>query len=578
MIASTENKEGKLGHQGSKHLSTTLTVSSLSSPYKKISNASVSSIEASSSTRGELFSIISTDQGSSDYEYSFGDKSHGHHLHYSPGSGQQQQPSHKTAVTSATYSGKKSSSGRKSSQVAPDLSDLVNYVQAVKFRGLFFDSVTGLITSRPPTQQQSQSVSSSQSDNKRQQGKVVGSSASSSLPQAKKSSGSGKKVSGSIVASSTSGVIQSSSASTVVSGDTTPASASTVTTQVSTCIPSSFLPPVSLSSEQQELDSQAVSFQSPLVLPASFLPSSSDFSLEDNQPGVEGHPNITSGTLSMIPETTVKSVTSGSTSSTSASPPQATPSENQRQDLTLVSREHPYFHTGINLLGTISSAEATSWNTFIPCTSSATPPLATNVLPTQHQQPQSSSGSTALGLQEEGTTIASSTVTETKSSRSSQKYANPLAPCYQVPSLNEQTAKKLCRKSPSPVISFTESQLMRSYPSGMRIDSSNFNPLTFWAFGLQMVAINYQTDDMGSAINTAFFEQNGSCGLVKKPAVMIDSNHVMYGRFNPWEKEFDGLYALDLTITVTFFIMSYVTLCVFGLIFRFFSYSPSLPP
>ena len=92
---------------------------------------------------------------------------------------------------------------------------------------------------------------------------------------------------------------------------------------------------------------------------------------------------------------------------------------------------------------------------------------------------------------------------------------------------------------------------MRSYPAGMRIDSSNFNPITFWAFGLQMAAINYQTDDMGSAINTALFEQNGNCGLVKKPSVMIDSKHVMFGRFNPWEKEFDGLYAIDLTITVS---------------------------
>jgi hypothetical protein len=40
----------------------------------------------------------------------------------------------------------------------------------------------------------------------------------------------------------------------------------------------------------------------------------------------------------------------------------------------------------------------------------------------------------------------------------------------------------------------TEKQLMRSYPAGMRIDSSNFNPVLFWAFGLQMVALNYQTE------------------------------------------------------------------------------------
>ena len=35
---------------------------------------------------------------------------------------------------------------------------------------------------------------------------------------------------------------------------------------------------------------------------------------------------------------------------------------------------------------------------------------------------------------------------------------------------------------------------MRSYPAAMRIDSSNFNPVLFWAFGIQMVALNYQTE------------------------------------------------------------------------------------
>ena len=35
---------------------------------------------------------------------------------------------------------------------------------------------------------------------------------------------------------------------------------------------------------------------------------------------------------------------------------------------------------------------------------------------------------------------------------------------------------------------------MRVYPAGMRIDSSNFNPVVFWMFGIQMVALNYQTE------------------------------------------------------------------------------------
>jgi len=141
--------------------------------------------------------------------------------------------------------------------------------------------------------------------------------------------------------------------------------------------------------------------------------------------------------------------------------------------------------------------------------------------------------------------------TSTTSSTSGQRRTNPAAACYQVASLNENVAKKLCRKTPLAVMTYTDTQVMRSYPAGMRIDSSNFNPLTFWAFGVQMAALNYQTEDIALAINTAMFEQNGLCGYVKKPPVMTDKQHVMYGRFNPWEKEFDGLYAVDLTVTVS---------------------------
>ncbi|KAG8182202.1 hypothetical protein JTE90_004139 [Oedothorax gibbosus] len=125
-----------------------------------------------------------------------------------------------------------------------------------------------------------------------------------------------------------------------------------------------------------------------------------------------------------------------------------------------------------------------------------------------------------------------------------------LAPCYQVSSVNENTAKKLCKRHPLTLMSHCESQLMRTYPAGMRIDSSNFNPVIFWSFGIQMVALNYQTEDSALHLNTAMFEQSASCGYVRKPRVMWDRGHMMYGRFNPWEKSFDGFHALNLSITV----------------------------
>lgn len=131
------------------------------------------------------------------------------------------------------------------------------------------------------------------------------------------------------------------------------------------------------------------------------------------------------------------------------------------------------------------------------------------------------------------------------------KRPNPSAPCYQVTSINENTARKLCRKNPLLVLSHTESQVMRTYPTGMRIDSSNFNPVIFWAFGIQSVAMNYQTVDTALQINSAMFEQNGGCGYVLKSSLMRDKSHMMYGRFNPWDKEFDGLHTINLTITVS---------------------------
>lgn len=131
-----------------------------------------------------------------------------------------------------------------------------------------------------------------------------------------------------------------------------------------------------------------------------------------------------------------------------------------------------------------------------------------------------------------------------------QQRPNPHFPCYQCSSINENTAKKLCRKQPLALVAHTQTQLMRTYPAGMRIDSSNFNPVIFWSFGIQMAALNYQTEDSSMQLNTAMFETNGRCGFVSKPNVMWDRSHVMYRRFNPWDKEFDGLHSSHIVINI----------------------------
>ncbi|VDK27065.1 unnamed protein product [Gongylonema pulchrum] len=133
---------------------------------------------------------------------------------------------------------------------------------------------------------------------------------------------------------------------------------------------------------------------------------------------------------------------------------------------------------------------------------------------------------------------------------SSSLRPNSNAPCYQVTSLNEPSAKKLTRKHPLKCIAFSRNQLMRTYPSGMRIDSSNFNPVQYWAFGIQMVALNFQTADTAMAVNAAMFEQTGNSGYILKPRVFWDDSHPYYNHFNPYDKDVSSLPALLYTVTV----------------------------
>lgn len=57
--------------------------------------------------------------------------------------------------------------------------------------------------------------------------------------------------------------------------------------------------------------------------------------------------------------------------------------------------------------------------------------------------------------------------------------------------------------------------LMRVYPSGMRVTSSNYDPLFAWQQGAQMVALNWQQSDKGMMLNDGMFA-NGP-GWVLKP-------------------------------------------------------------
>ncbi|KAH6608521.1 1-phosphatidylinositol-4 [Trichoderma cornu-damae] len=60
--------------------------------------------------------------------------------------------------------------------------------------------------------------------------------------------------------------------------------------------------------------------------------------------------------------------------------------------------------------------------------------------------------------------------------------------------------------------------LMRVYPKGTRISSSNLHPVKFWGVGAQICALNWQTFSTSNQLNDALF--NGSGGYVLKPAAL----------------------------------------------------------
>jgi phosphatidylinositol phospholipase C delta len=63
--------------------------------------------------------------------------------------------------------------------------------------------------------------------------------------------------------------------------------------------------------------------------------------------------------------------------------------------------------------------------------------------------------------------------------------------------------------------------LMRVYPSGHRVTSTNPDPLKFWRRGVQMTALNWQTHDLGMQLNDAMFAAgDDQTGYVLKPEDM----------------------------------------------------------
>ncbi|CAL1548507.1 unnamed protein product [Lymnaea stagnalis] len=91
---------------------------------------------------------------------------------------------------------------------------------------------------------------------------------------------------------------------------------------------------------------------------------------------------------------------------------------------------------------------------------------------------------------------------------------------WEMNSFSESHALKLAMSCPEEFVNHNKKFLARIYPNGMRVDSSNYNPQDLWNCGCHMVALNYQTAGLMMDLYHGWFQKNGGCGYILKPAIM----------------------------------------------------------
>ncbi|CAD6194196.1 unnamed protein product [Caenorhabditis auriculariae] len=89
------------------------------------------------------------------------------------------------------------------------------------------------------------------------------------------------------------------------------------------------------------------------------------------------------------------------------------------------------------------------------------------------------------------------------------------------PSLSENKVATMFEAA-IPIFAYTSERFVKSYPKGLRQDSSNMHPVLSWICGIQSVAMNFQTAGEELDLNTGFFSINGNCGYILKPKILLD--------------------------------------------------------
>jgi len=96
------------------------------------------------------------------------------------------------------------------------------------------------------------------------------------------------------------------------------------------------------------------------------------------------------------------------------------------------------------------------------------------------------------------------------------------APAHHMHSFSESRVSSLCKRGQShDWILYNQTHMSRTFPSGTRIDSSNYSPILAWSTGCQMAALNIQTPDESVRANDGRFRENGGVGYVLKPPMLM---------------------------------------------------------
>ncbi|XP_054713714.1 1-phosphatidylinositol 4,5-bisphosphate phosphodiesterase classes I and II-like [Uloborus diversus] len=127
------------------------------------------------------------------------------------------------------------------------------------------------------------------------------------------------------------------------------------------------------------------------------------------------------------------------------------------------------------------------------------------------------------------------------------EYAEKRNRSYEISSFVETQATNLLKEHPVEFVNYNKRQLSRIYPKGTRVDSSNYMPQVFWNAGCQLIALNFQTLDLGMQLNLGIFEYNGMSGYLLKPNFMRRKDR----KFDPFtESTVDGIIAGTVTVKI----------------------------